>query len=415
MNMKTRIKGFVARGRSGNCASAIKGSTAVVIGAVLVLLASFVLAEAVWSSDAQGLSPKLTAASETVFNWRKDRCQDGDIPDAALHAFKRADGQIVGFASHDDSRRFFISSDAHFRRDCKIVLSGAKLAYPSAYDDRIWIAATWTSDGERIDGLGHNEYVGSEHGNCRFKTYGECWYNSVVPILSKDGGATFSKIAAPPIANASFKFEAHEGQPRGFFDPTNIVFSNGFYYTIIYTTGGEEQPRGNCLFRTSSLRDYSLWEYWTGAAYVSSSYDAYGIAPPPTKPCEPLAGLDGRIWTVVRHQQSGLYIAAMAEQGPGQETGGIGLVYSTDLLSWFGYAKLMDASLIWGTSCNDPVRYGYPSLLDLNSADRNFSDVGNDPYIYVTELPVSNCMTTLNRNLIRYHVHLTVPTVAPKN
>jgi hypothetical protein len=172
---------------------------------------------------------RIVSQKEIVFDWRQDRCEDLDIPDTALGAFRRADGQVVGFATHYVNRRFFIGPDGRFTRDCRIVFSGRQNPLPSAYDDKIWIVAPWTTDGRTVYALGHNEYQGHSHpGYCSFKGYTECWYNSVVLLQSHDGGATFGRVRGTlPVATPAFRYDELQGEPRGFFGPTTFVERDG--------------------------------------------------------------------------------------------------------------------------------------------------------------------------------------------
>ena len=160
----------------------------------------------------------------------------------------------------------------------------------------MWIVSPWTIDGRHVSALGHNEYRGNTHaGKCRFDNYPRCWYNSIVSLTSKDGGRSFAANAGmPPIANAAFGFEKHQGAPRGFFDPTNIVPFGGDYYALIFTTGGDDQRAGTCLFRTSDPGVAQKWEYLTRSGFAKSSFDPYAKpASAPLPPCEPVAGLKG--------------------------------------------------------------------------------------------------------------------------
>jgi hypothetical protein len=225
-------------------------------------------------------------------------------------------------------------------------------------------------------------------------------------LESNDGGESFTKIPdSAPVATAAFKFEVGEGQPRGFFNPTNMIEKDGYKFLIMYTNGGESQKRGSCLFRSAKIDDHNAWEYWTGKEFVKSSFDPYTSSEAPPPPCQPLSGLDGRIWTITRHVPTGLYVAAMGMQGPNQASGAAGLIFSKDLISWFGLTKLFDTPMLWSRTCDNTLRVGYLSLLDLTAKDRNFSELRDQPYLYFTELPVAQCRTSFHRDLVRYRLN----------
>jgi hypothetical protein len=386
----------------------------------IAALAGFV-ALASWSSGVAGggdgdgsrLSVVQLGSGETVFDTNLDSCAKDDIPDTALHVFRRADGQLIGFDTYTDWRRFLVSPDGHFVRDCNVAFASTGDGDPAHFNDKLWIGAPWTEDGQHIVALGHNEYHGQTHpGACRFSTPYQCWYNSIVLLKSDDGGGHFAPIPqSGPIATASFKFDAYQGLPRGFFDPTNLIAKDGWYYAIIFTNGGGSQKRGNCLFRSNDVGNHRAWQYWTGTDFAASTFDPYTkpetAAPPP---CEPISGLPGRVGSIVRHTSSGLYVSVLASQGPSEPTGRIGLVFSRDLLVWSGFTKLMDVVMIWSKSCSSRAHFGYPSLVDLAATDRNLTEIGNEPYLYMTELPLTGCATTLDRKLVRYKLELGLPT-----
>jgi len=381
---------------------------------------SFAFVLVVWAfpicaAEIPPLDIHVVSAKEIVFNWKRDRCDDKDIPDSALKVYRRDDGHLIGLATHWQNRLFLIGPDRQFKRDCRIVFSGSGDPNPAAYDDKIWIVAPWTVDGRTVYALGHNEYQGETHpGRCTFKSYQECWYNSIVLLKSNDGGRSFARIyEESPMAGAAFRYEQLQGMPRGFFGPTNVLRDGDYLYTIIFTTGGDGQKRGNCLFRTRSFSDANSWEYWTGTGFYPSRSNPYARPVEKVPGCEPLPGLAGRVWSIRRYRQSGLFLATVGIQSPDTATGTIGISASTNLKEWSPPYHLFSVSLIWSRNCKDTIRYSYPSLIDLNSTDRNFSDIGDLAEIYMTEPTVANCGATLDRNLVRYSISVTVPESAP--
>jgi len=353
------------------------------------------------------LRVSIAAAPEVVFDSRNG-CDREDIPDIALRVFRRADGQRVGFGSHYTTRTFMIDADGSFRRDCALVLTSAKNPDPGRYDDRTWIAATWTDDGKTVIALGHNEFQGNQHwGTCAYREYLQCWYNSIVLLKSVDAGRTFARIpGAMPIANADFTHAERQGEPRGFFEPSNIIKKGGFFYTLIFTAGAGEQKRGTCLFRTKRLEVDSAWEYWTRSGFAPSARDPYRQKMPTTDPCQPLRNLRGPAWSIVRHRGTGLYLASVGVQNPNMQTGVIEISVSKDLLHWSAPVAVLNVPIIWSQIRSDQRRYSYAALLDLTSADRNFGDVGDRPQLYLSEIDISGGNTTFNRRLIRYGLSL---------
>jgi hypothetical protein len=354
------------------------------------------------------LSVTIVSGPEVLFDARRDGCDREDIPDIPLRVFRRNDGQLVGFASHYTTRAFMIDPAGAFRRDCATVLASDKNPDPSQYADRTWIAATWTDDGRTVIALGHNEFQANQHrGACAYREYMQCWYNSIVLLKSTDGGRSFLRVpGARPIANANFTHKERQGAPRGFFEPTNILKNDRFFYTLIYTSGADAQRPGTCLFRARRLDEDSAWEYWTGDTFVRSARDPYREVPRPDTPCQPLRNLGQRVWSIARHQPSGLFLAVVAVQPPGAQSGLVQVSVSSDLMRWSMPTTVLSVPTIWSSRATDEQRFGYAAMIDLASRDRNFGEVGDSPGLYMTQIDVVRGTATLSRRLIRYRLDL---------
>jgi hypothetical protein len=338
---------------------------------------------------------------EVVFDWSRDRCADLDVPDEPLRAFRRDDGAVIGIASHSTTRRFFISPDGKFSCDCVPIMQSRLDPDPAHFNYKTWIASTWANDGEHIVGLADNEFRGNElAGECPFETYYRCWYNAVVVVESRDGGAHFDVKPGSPIAVADFDNREMPGVPRGYFGPSNIIEHDDARYAVIYTTGGREQPSGTCLFRSREPGDIGSWEYWAGKAFVRSAYDPYRDAHS-RPPCMPIRSLPGRVSSISRYGEG--FVAVFAVQGADQRIGKIGIAFSENLLEWSGSRVLLTPQMIWSTVCGQP-RYAYPSIIDLGAKGRNFDDITSAPYLYLTEAVVEGCAMTTKRNLVRYRL-----------
>jgi hypothetical protein len=355
------------------------------------------------SRAGEPLDVAAASAEEVVYSWRDERCERTDIPDTPLRAFRRADGEIVAFASHNRARSFVIEPDGRFVRDCEIVFESTFSSDPSEHADATWIAATWTADGHIVHALGHNEYRANRHWfACDYDDYLSCWYNSIVPLRSEDGGARFHRVNAAPVAAAPFRHDAHQGRPRGFFEPTNIIHHNGAWYALVYAAPAPGQRAGTCLLRTYDIADPSAWTMHDGTRFVPSSRDAYAEGGTPTQACAPLSALGtDRVGAVVRHEPSGLFVASLAWAPTQRRADAIGISVSRDLVTWSQPRAILPGPTIWSRDCTDTVRYGYPAILDLASADRNFSTADNSPHLYLTRLRVEDCEPTLDRDLVR--------------
>ena len=131
---------------------------------------------------------------ETVFQPRTDACDGYDVPDVPPRLYRDNEGKIRLFTLHFENRALIGQSLDALKIDCKVVFRGKRSENPAAYDDKSWIAATWTPDGRTIHGLVHHEYQANSHtGRCVYKDYMPCWYNTVLAIRSRNSGQTFEK------------------------------------------------------------------------------------------------------------------------------------------------------------------------------------------------------------------------------
>ena len=194
------------------------------------------------------ISVRISPEQSVVFRWASDRCGDDDIPDAPARAFRDADGVIHLLAPHYDNRAFTVVNGVPKRLDCRIILDSPGDADPARYRDRRWITATWTDDGKTVHALVHDEYQAQRHpGACTFPNYTSCWYNAITYARSDDGGRSFSQSDPPVVVAAPpFRQDVGQGRPRGFFNPTNIIKRDAYWYALIYTTGWEGQGAGSC-------------------------------------------------------------------------------------------------------------------------------------------------------------------------
>ena len=286
---------------------------------VLVLLGLQALA-------AVAAAPNITVenAPATVFK-HTQRCEVLDIPDAPLRAFRRADGRVVAFATHYLNRSLVGPSLSQLSHECRLVYQGRHLDDPAKFDDRTWITATWTSDGVNVAALGHNEYQAHKFlGRCSFGTYNECWYNSVVPLISSNGGRSFVRANYPePIAAPPMKSNSGQGRPRGYFSPSNIIFDHGYYYALIARSGFGGKEAGRCLFRTRDAMTPGSWTAWDGASFVPIFGSPYDHDWTLKTPCEAVIGLSrGALGSIAKIKGSDIFAAFSISESSEDTEGG---------------------------------------------------------------------------------------------
>ncbi len=290
-------------------------------------------------------------------------------------------------------------------------MTGAGLDDPGAYNDRAWITAPWTADGRTIWAIVHNEFHGHlRPALCPTRRYMDCWFNALTEAVSYDAGHSFRR--APDralVAAVPYRFDQLERGHHGYFNPSNIVTMDGARYMFAFATQANAQRPGNCLLRSTEPENAASWRGWSGAAFAVTFINPYTEpAAPEQHVCAPVAPASLRwpVMSLVRHEESGLFIALMQD---GSRAGGVFYSTSADLLNWSAPALLMHTIGLANWTCTDPAPIAYPSLLDPASHDRNFETVGSDATLFATLFNVADCRTGMDRQLVRWTVHIVPP------
>ncbi|KUL93035.1 hypothetical protein DK26_25090 [Bosea sp. WAO] len=349
------------------------------------------------------------AAEETVVSWARERCEEWDLPDAPLRAFRDDKGEVVAFASHHRGRPLIGRDLSSVRKSCAISFQARNSADPADFSDKSWIAATWTGDGRRVQALIHAEYHADKHaGACRFKDAMSCWYNVVTAARSSDGGRSFKVDEPRPLVAApAFKQDVGQGRHRGFFNPSNIVEKDGAWYALIATTGGEGQKSGVCLFRTTDIKDATAWRAYDGTDFTIRALDPYREDVSQAKPCKPLKPLPTTVGSVTRHEASGQWLAIFhlgPDPSQGIAGGRVAYSWSSDLTRWSPLQTLMIHPTMWSKNCSDKQRYAYGALADPASPSRNFETTGDEAFLFMSKMRVSDCKVGPERDLVRVKV-----------
>ena len=81
---------------------------------------------------AQGYRLELApgAQEETVVSWARERCEEWDLPDAPLRAFRDDKGEVVAFASHYRSRPLIGRDLSSIRKSCAVSFQAKNSADP---------------------------------------------------------------------------------------------------------------------------------------------------------------------------------------------------------------------------------------------------------------------------------------------
>ncbi len=386
----------------------------------------WVAAVAIWVLAAGGAGaeePTLTLGAaggvETVFSWAHDRCADADIPDAPARAFRDSAGIVHLIAAHWTNRALAGPRLDAVRPDCRTLFEAGGDADPAAHDDRVWLAAFQTVDGETIVALGHMEYQGHRHaGRCPAGDYRACWRNSVVQLLSTDGGRSFGSPGAngraAVVATLPDPYDGVAGRPTGYFSPSNIVSLGDHLFAFVFAESYGAQARGPCLLRTDQIIDPTAWRAFDGQGFTVSLGQVRATAARPAyerRGCTPVQAPASTITSVARDRASGRFIALIAARRsprPGEPAvTGIWYMTSADLLEWSKPRLLFAAPLMFAYRCGDPEVFAYPSLLDPDSPSPTFESVGDRAFLYLTRFNMRTCDLPRDRDLVRIPVTIT--------
>jgi hypothetical protein len=385
---------------------------AVTVGFAWVAVASFKLLHTEIGSGTSNLKAvKITGPQQTLFTWRKQACEPNDIPDAPARAFRDAAGKVHLIASHYISRQMIGHDLNHVRHRCAVIMRSALNPDPAKFEDKEWILAPYTTDGKTIYALIHDEYQGNTHpGQCASGVYLRCWYNAVTLARSTDGGRHFVHARPAPgqlVAEVPYPY-ANDAGRIGIFVPSNIVFKDGYYYSLVGTTKYGLQSGGTCVMRTKTLADPRSWRAWDGDKYNVAFVDPYAPHVSARRHvCEPVSptqiGEFTFSLTYNTYFKKFLLVSpsVMRDQRKRRTVAGFYYSLSDDLIHWSTRKLIREAVLVTNYRCGDENPVFYPSVLDPHSKSRNFETTGRRPYLYFTRLHYSGCKQTLNRDLVR--------------
>jgi hypothetical protein len=361
------------------------------------------------------IAPAAGATPELVFDWTTQRCADSHMPDTPARAFRDAGGTVHLIATHHNNRAFTGPELDALAPSCETLLASERADDPAVFHDLTWLASTYTENGTTVYALAHHEYLGHlRPGRCAGSTYQECWANAVTFARSDDGGDHFRQPPAPGhfVAAPPYAYRGDEGRRVGYFNPSNIIERDGYYYVMVFAEHQRAQQRGVCLLRTRDLADPSAWRAWDGTGFEARFANPYQeqVEQPDRHICAPVArdNLTSLVTSLTRHEGTGLYIALTAGHRaprPGaEEVTGIFATTSPDLIHWSAPQLVWAAPILWRYACDGRAPVFYPALLDPDTASRNFETVDDQGFIYFTSFNLIDCRMTWDRDLMRLKV-----------
>jgi hypothetical protein len=359
---------------------------------------------------------------ETVFDYARDRCDDGDVPDIPARAIRRGDGQILLLAVNDPHSYVSIGPDfSSLKRRCIPALTSRDDRSPTSFHNREWLSGLYRVN-DTMYGLVHNEFHDAESIGCLNGDTGPgnpCWYNAVTAAKSSDGGLSFtaqsspSELVAPPVVRWDATNPNARSNPHGSFNPSNIISGpNGYYYATFISIPDPNNPganRGVCVMRTQNLGDPGSWRAWDGAGFNLQMQNPY--AGTPTAACK--AVLPDTNASLSYNTYFGQYLLLGVQtwvEASGALHCGVYYSLSPDLVRWSGMRKLKDiyTPLFNGSSLCPPPGGGYAgaepyaALIDHDSSSVNFDTTGQTAYLYLTRY--IDAKSPNPRNLVRMPV-----------
>jgi hypothetical protein len=392
-----------------------------------------------------------------AFDW-SNRC-DGDdehLPDLATRAFRDDQGRvqlIISHASFDQGnqpdlggarRMFGLNGDlGTLTKNCDQLLLSDHEYNPASHNTMEWLAAPYTTDGQRVYSLIYDEYqpfgdpsplpndacASSQIANGDKRG---CWYSSLTLGQSTNRGDLYGHQASPGhfVAGIPYQYTAAPSipplgnQPIGYSSVSNIIKGPGGYYYVAFLAGRHPkapdnavQKFGTCVMRTADLSSPTSWRAWDGDSSDDSQngFTRQFLSPYPNEPadkaahvCEPVNHLDqdgqvmadntiGMSESLTYNRYLGKFM--IAGESPNNTAGRPGIDPPVDDDDVDIFYSLSDDLVNWETKkvlLHVPHRFEgcntnesgdtilYTSVLDHDSTNRNFETTGKKFYVYFT-------------------------------
>ncbi len=349
---------------------------------------------------------RVTGPEVIVFDWSKQACEPTDYPDLPTRALRDSGDAVTLTIPHMTNRRLVGPDFDRLSHPCGATLKSHREADPDRWNDREWVASTWTPDGTTVYALLHNEYQGRRHpGRCPSGVYQRCWWNAVTHAVSTDGGRTFMH-ATPPrhvVLKPSAPYMPDAG-PVGVFAPSNIVRSpsDGWLYALVHVEELDGKS-GVCLIRTRTPGIAPSWQTWRPTGFevpARRSAAACELVAP-----DRISTLSSSLtWNTELDRY--VLVGTMAFVREGEAKPGVWYATSENLHDWSVPIRILEAELPSTYRCGDPDPIAYPSLIDPDSGSRNFDVSGRRALLYFTRMHYEGCRQTEDRDLVRVPVEI---------
>jgi len=345
---------------------------------------------------------------EKVFEYVKDHCSEMDLPDVYAHAIRTPNGIVLGSGNAPVNYFMFGKDFNSIKRSCNpVFISGDKWKVDS-FDHQEWITSLYSEDGITIHALVHNEYHDPYSRNCKpgiTDPSNPCWFNFITYAKSTDGGLSFTQPESPNhlVALLPYKWNPDASPrgsslPHGYFEPSNIVKHNGYYYCMMFglLSNTDMSKGGTCLMRTDDLSSPGSWKIWDSRGFNIPLVNPYTNPPSDSSEFLPafvsynsIRDLRGSLtWNTYLNKF--MLIGAGVHPVQDVEICGFFLSLSDDLINWSQPQLIRETILGW-SPCNrqtpeqsvrNIIQEAYPSLIDHSAPDISFTYVDSTAYLY---------------------------------
>jgi hypothetical protein len=366
-----------------------------------------------WTASAQAVSINFVGSEQVVYDYGTMACFQYDQPDIPVRAFRDYLGRVQMILPGANTRMIGPDLD-NLTHDCTVVVPQLRRAAPSDFADVDWVSAIFTTDGQEVFTLLHDEYHGYEHAGYCGEPFIKCRTNAVTLARSTNGGDLYVRPTPPTHMIAAMPYRYVPGDGRyGFFTPSNIVQKDGWYYSMVLSSSTYRAQRaGVCLMRTQNIADPKSWRAWDGTGFNVRFIDPYRESGDPLAAhvCEPVAPDEiGELNRSITYNTAiNKYIVSGTstkwEPALGRTVTGFYYSLSDDLIHWTESQLLLETPRPW--MCGDPEAISYPSFLDPDSSDRNFGTSNQRLYLYYTASRHQNCISTQTLDLKRREIEV---------
>jgi len=359
---------------------------------------------------------KVTGPVVTVYDWKTQRCEPSDVPDAAARAFRDTSGKIHLFAASDKARPFLGSSLDNLRHSCQVVYQGNRSNSLEKFDDEGWLESFFTQNGRDVIALVSMDYHPGRHKlpclNDNAKS-GRCWYSAITLAQSSDGGDTFLNSSSPGrvIVAPPMKFSMSFTRPEGAFVPSNIIHVGGSFFFLVSMSMTEGGKAGECLFRSDNIMDASSWRAWDGKSYSIHLEDPYKRHVDKAEfssenitaqnLCEPVKSLAAApVRTLLKLSKGGYLAVSVAAVTSNPNVPTVVAQTSQDLINWSRPVEVVSVPIYEANGGRKGrSAFYYPSLIDPNSKSPSFDSIdGSEVYLFLTRMTYG---AGVDRDLVR--------------